>query len=95
MGESFYVNSVDEMCAMMCDNHVPKEKPKWWYFTFGYGQKNAGFYVKIHGTFSQARRKMLDKYGTKWGFQYSEREWELWANRCPKGILEKELEVRD
>lgn len=93
MGETFEVNSLEELCDMMCDNVVPKEKPKWWYFTFGCGQKQAGFYVKIFGTYDVAREKMFEKYGSQWGFQYSEREWEDWVKRCPKSMLEKELEV--
>lgn len=93
MGETFIVNSMEEMCDMMCDNQVPKEKPKWWYMTFGCGQKYAGYYVKIYGTYNQARKKMFDKYGKEWSFQYSEKEWEIWVKQCPPDILEKELEV--
>lgn len=46
-----------------------------WYFTFGYGQKNAGHFVKFSGTYSEARDKMFDAFGTEWAFQYSEEEW--------------------
>ena len=93
MGETFEVNSLDELCAMMCDNIVPKRKVEWWYFTFGYGQEHEGHYVRIKGTFSEARRKMLDKYGQAWGFQYSEKQWKDWVKKCPPYLIETELEV--
>ena len=93
MGETFIVNSLEEMCDMMCDNKVPVQKKDWYYFTFGCGQEHEGHYVKIYGTYSEARRKMLDRYGEKWGFQYSEKEWKEWAKKCPPYLLETELEV--
>lgn len=67
---------------------------KWWYCTFGCGQKHAGKYVKVRGTFYEARKKMFDKYGKYWGFQYSEKEWkemEEDPDRC--WPMETELEV--
>ena len=48
---------------------------KYWIFTFGCGQEFVGKAVKISGDFSGARRKMIDKYGLEWAFQYSEKEW--------------------
>ena len=27
------------------------------------------------GSYTTAREKMIEKYGTNWGFQYSEKEW--------------------
>lgn len=78
----------------MCNNVISKERPKWWYFTFGCGQKHEGHYVKIRGTYSEARAKMCEKYGIAWAFQYSESEWEETKNdpnRCWK--MEEELEV--
>lgn len=50
-------------------------KRQYWIFTFGCGQQHAGFYVKIWGTFGEARQKMFDKYGSEWSFQYSEEKW--------------------
>ena len=46
-----------------------------WIFTFGSGQKHGGHFVKIYGTFEEARSEMIAKYGTEWGFQYTEEEW--------------------
>jgi len=67
---------------------------EWWYFTFGCGQKHAGKYVKIMGTFNQARHKMFDKYGKDWGFQYSEKRWkEMEENPNRFWPMETELEV--
>ena len=40
-----------------------------WYFTFGDTGKFAGFYVKIHGTFTSARDEMVRRFGDKWRFQ--------------------------
>lgn len=68
------------------------EKRPYWIFTFGYGQPNAGKYVKIYGDFVSARQKMVNKYGTQWAFQYSATDW---AARVSAGQhpLETELEV--
>lgn len=94
MGITVEVNSLEEMCGMMCDNKLPTPKESWWIFTFGCGQKHAGRYVKIRGTFNQARKKMFEKYGEDWCFQYSEKKWEEMKadpNRC--WPMETELEV--
>lgn len=67
---------------------------QFWIFTFGVGQKYEGRYVKIFGTFSEARNKMVDKYGLTWAFQYSEEEWNDWLARKPFYIpAEKLLEI--
>lgn len=93
MGMTFDINTIEEMCDLMCDNKIP-EKEGYWIFTFGCGQKHAGYYVKIFGTWQTARQKMLDKYGRDWGFQYSEEEWDDWKLNCPPYVpLEKELEI--
>ncbi len=63
-------------------------REQWWYFTFGYGQKNAGHYVKFYGTYAEARDKMIEKYGLAWAFQYSEEEWDAWIKRCREGGME-------
>lgn len=67
---------------------------QYWIFTFGEGHLYPGYYVKIYGSYGEARRKMIEKYGIKWSFQHSAQEWEDWEqNRpwyCP---IEKELEV--
>jgi hypothetical protein len=43
-----------------------------WYFTFGFGHENRNGYVKIYGTFSEAREEMFKRYGQKWSMQYNE-----------------------
>lgn len=68
------------------------EEKQWWTFTFGYGQKYEGMYVRIYGTFDTARRKMFERYGAEWGFQYNETEWRNWERRRPKYIHETLLE---
>ena len=67
---------------------------EWWIFTFGYGQKHAGHYVRIWGTYESAREMMMDKYGAEWAFQYSEKRWDKWLEEKPDYIpAETELEV--
>ena len=39
-----------------------------WIFTFGVGQERAGHYVKIHGTYRNARDEMFRRYGREWAF---------------------------
>lgn len=69
------------------------EKPQWYYFTFGCGQMHEGHYVKFFGTYSEAREKMMEQYGTAWAFQYSEDEWMKWENRCKQEGMEWMLET--
>lgn len=85
-------SSLEEMCDLMCDNKVPEEKPQTWTFTFGFGQEHEGKYVRIKGTFGEAREKMMEKYGDKWAFQYSEAEWGDWERRRPYYLTETLLE---
>ena len=67
---------------------------QWWYFTFGSGQKHAGKYVKIKGDYGTARQKMCEKYGIKWAFQYSEKEWQATMDDPERWwSMETELEV--
>lgn len=48
-----------------------------YYFTFGYGMEYQGMYVEIEAYSSEeARQLMIAKYGTRWSFQYNEKEWE-------------------
>lgn len=60
---------------------MKKEK---WFFTFDTGQDNYGYYVVIEGDYSEARDKMREKFGIKWGFQYSEEQWKRLED-CYKG----------
>ncbi len=71
------------------------EEKQWWTFTFGDGQQHEGMYVKIYGTFESARRKMFEKYGSKWAFQYNEKEWRDWEKDRPSYIVELLLEKID
>lgn len=77
MGKTVIIETAEEMCALMCDNKLPKRRPgkKNWYFTFGQGQQFSGHYVIIYGTYEQARTTMFEMFGTEWGFQYSEAAW--------------------
>ena len=66
---------------------------EYYIFTFGQGQEHAGHYVKIFGTYGEAREKMFDRYGEKWAFQYSAEDWKEWEERRPSYLEEKLLEV--
>lgn len=92
MGMECEVNSLEDMCDLMCDNKIPTPKREWWIFTFGWGMPHGGKYVKIKGTYGEARQKMCDKYGTQWAFQYSEKEWEDMKND-PKRFWDMEVEL--
>ena len=62
-----------------------------WYFTFGGGHRlmaarsdgttagegfsAANFYVKIHGTFMDARSEMIKRFGSIWSNQYDPADW--------------------
>ena len=62
-------------------------------FTFGYNQQHEGRYVKVYGDYREAREKMMEKYGSEWGFQYTSEQWQDWINRKPDCIpLETFLE---
>lgn len=67
-------------------------KEQYWCFTFGYGQEHEGYYVKAQGTYGGARQKMIDMFGDKWAFQYSEEEWNKLEKRNKEGTLEYPLE---
>lgn len=65
-----------------------------WVFTFGFGQKYEGKYVKFSGDFSEARRKMVEKYGLEWAFQYSEKDWNSYIEKAKKEGLPVETELK-
>ena len=49
---------------------------KKFYFTFGFGQKHEnGFHVIKSKNMSNARDKMFEKFGQKWAFAYTEKQW--------------------
>lgn len=50
-----------------------------WIFTFGFGHELAGEplrnrFVRIRGTFAEARVEMVRRFGQKWAFQYANEE---------------------
>lgn len=46
------------------------------YFTFGIGQPNQGYFHKIvANSWNEARDLMIEKFGKKWAFQYEESDW--------------------
>ena len=53
-------------------------KTKKWYFTFGFGQVHENCYHVIEAeSYGEARDRMVEKFGLKWAFQYSEEQWTL------------------
>lgn len=65
-----------------------------WIFTFGSGQKHEGCYVRVTAaSYADARRKMVEKYGIEWAFQYSEDDWDRWSKNRPYYIpIETEID---
>ena len=59
---------------------------QWFIFTFGCGQPHEDKYVRVFGTFGEARAKMIDKYGRQWAFQYTSEEWCNWLRDKPKWL---------
>lgn len=47
------------------------ELPQPWFFTFGFNSSFRNCYVRVVGTYSEARAKMFETYGKRWAFQYS------------------------
>lgn len=46
-----------------------------WYFTFMLSQHELSrYYIKISGTYEEARQKMVEMFGPKFAFQYSEKQ---------------------
>ena len=45
-----------------------------WYFTFGGAHAFPNGFVKIHGTYGEARDQMVQWFGDKWAFQYPSAE---------------------
>lgn len=69
---------------------------QYWIFTFGCGQPHAGKYVKIKGSFDEARAEMIKRYGKEWAFQYSAESWEKMKNDPEtRWLMETELEVTE
>lgn len=44
--------------------------PEKWFFTFCHCHEHPHGYVIFEGSFNEARAKMVQVYGTAWGFQY-------------------------
>ena len=64
-----------------------------YYFTFGEGQSNHGKYVVIEATSSDiARKRIFDKFGSKWSFEYTEDEW--YENGIPQHETYKYEEIK-
>lgn len=53
-----------------------------YYFTFlmSDSPRRMCYHVE-EGTYEEARKKMVAKYGTNWAFQYSEEEWKISPKR--------------
>ncbi len=47
-----------------------------WYFTFGNGSILRNNFVVVPGTYDEARTKIAERYGNKWAFQYSQKDFE-------------------
>lgn len=45
------------------------------FFTFGMGQEFSGKYVVIEGTIEESREQMFARFGRRWSFQYTLKDW--------------------
>lgn len=54
---------------------IEDEKRQDWYFTFGSDHAHPYGFVCIFGTFMEARTEMQRRYGQKWSFQYTYKEF--------------------
>lgn len=72
---------------------APKKVEKQvWYFTFCIGDTMGGKCQPIKAeSFSAARAKMIEMYGTRWAFQYSMSEWEEIKSRPFKSETELDM----
>lgn len=69
--------------ANMEEIAMQDEAKEWstFYFTFGYGQRNFGYYQPIKAeNKSKAHKKMVELYGTKWSSVYTDDKWETVKN---------------
>lgn len=47
---------------------------------------------RVKGDYGEARKKMFDRYGDKWAFQYSAEEWDGWKKDPRRAwYMEKEM----
>ena len=72
---------------------MKEEKNNVYYFTFGQnhlhplgGYPMADFWIEVHGSYEEAREKVVKKFGLKWSMQYSEPEFD--KKYFPKGCHE-------
>ncbi len=45
-----------------------------WIFTFGVDTPLGHHFVRIQGTYAEARAEIIRRYGSKWAFQYQSEE---------------------
>lgn len=55
---------------------LPKVEAEDWFFTFCGNHEHRNGYVKIHGTYYEARKEMVRRYGQEWAFQYDAKAFE-------------------
>ena len=65
------------------------EQEQYFYFTFGSAHAHPNGYIKLQGSFSEARAKMFELFDSKWSMQYNEKQFEGQAERY--GLHEVEL----
>lgn len=73
---------------------MAKTSDEYYIFTFGWNQPHENHYVKIFGSYKDAREKMVQKYGNRWSMQYEGKKWEQWEKEESLHIpVENLLEV--
>lgn len=65
------------MSAITVDGKIDLDEVRDWYFTFGMGHVDpithisvTKTYIKINGTYEDARSKMFEFFGSNWSHQY-------------------------
>jgi hypothetical protein len=71
------------------------EEEQNWYFTFGFGQRHNGKFVKIFGTCDSTRKKMFEQFGDKWSFQYPPKRWVVDGVSQEEKWKYKELKIEE
>lgn len=69
------------------------EKEQTYICTFGSGQEHEGYYVKFFGTYSSARAKMVEAYGTAFCGQYDEYQWRQICQKLLEFGIPPEVEL--
>lgn len=69
--QAIYQQHQEELDQLAAEPKISAEPEQDWFFTFCGNHEHCNGYVKIHGTYTEARKKMWGRFGEKWAFQYN------------------------